>query len=559
MDFDAVILAGGRARRFAGADKPSSLVGGRRLIDIALSAVAGAGRTVVVGPDRDLPADIITTREDPPFAGPVAALAAGFTALGTIPDDRDVAVIAADLPFVVADHIDGLAARRRAGDAPVALAVDEDGQTQYLLGVWRAGALRLALATAGPSMRSMIPVGVLEVPMSGSTDVDTPEDLAAARRHLGPVQRVADAVASLDVVAPQSADLDDALGAVLAAPLIAEVPFPAFDTAAMDGYAVRGAAPWRIVAPPVRAGHGGEPLEAAGTAAPIATGAPLPAGADRVIRVEETAVSGDGLVTETTSGRDDTRRRGDSWAVGEVLAGAGTVVDAAVIGTAKAAGMPCLSVRGPLSATVHSSGDEVGSTNSAGITDTASLPVRETLARLGVRVRAGAHLSDSTAALQGAIGPDRGPDGLVVIIGATGRGSADLLRSALHEAGARILLDGINVRPGGSLLIAALPDGGVLLGLGGNPVAALCGAALCAPVLRDTLLRAPTGPAEHLTVTNATDLSHPELWRIVPVRPDGVRWVGSPVKSTADLRSLVGARALALLAPSGSDDAIRLI
>ena len=52
---------------------------------------------------------------------------------------------------------------------------------------------------------------------------------------------------------------------------------------------------------------------------------------------------------------------------------------------------------------------------------------------------------------------------MIVVIGATGRGSADLLRAALLDVGATVLLDGIDVRPGGSLLIAALPDGGVLL------------------------------------------------------------------------------------------------
>ncbi|MCV7084044.1 NTP transferase domain-containing protein [Mycolicibacterium insubricum] len=75
MRFDAIVLAGGRARRLDGADKPNLLVGGRRLIDVALDAVAGAAHIVVVGPSRDLPEAVIQTREDPPFAGPAAAVA----------------------------------------------------------------------------------------------------------------------------------------------------------------------------------------------------------------------------------------------------------------------------------------------------------------------------------------------------------------------------------------------------------------------------------------------------------------------------------------------------
>ncbi|MFZ2512120.1 MAG: NTP transferase domain-containing protein, partial [Gordonia sp. (in: high G+C Gram-positive bacteria)] len=185
IPFDAIVLAGGRARRLAGADKPAELVGGRRLIDIALDAVAGAGRIVVVGPDRELPPHVHTTRESPPYAGPVAAVAAG---LRTLRDDdhsnAPVAVLASDLPEVTGDLIEILLSEYTRTRAPAVFAVDESGRSQYLLGVWSRAALATALtASFGASMRQLVPDHAAYITASGTADVDTPDDLTAARRR----------------------------------------------------------------------------------------------------------------------------------------------------------------------------------------------------------------------------------------------------------------------------------------------------------------------------------------------------------------------------------------
>ena len=76
-EFDAIVLAGGRGSRLGGVSKPGVTVGGRRLLDIALAAVASARQVVVVG-DLPVPDGVRLTREDPPFGGPVAGVAAGF-------------------------------------------------------------------------------------------------------------------------------------------------------------------------------------------------------------------------------------------------------------------------------------------------------------------------------------------------------------------------------------------------------------------------------------------------------------------------------------------------
>jgi molybdopterin molybdotransferase len=172
----AIVLAGGASRRL-GADKPEQRIGGRRLLDIALAAVAGADAVVVVGPPRDVPTGVTVVRENPPGAGPVAAVAAGLAAL---PGDRaDIVVLPADLPDITASTVAALAKAR--GGAPVALAVDDSGRRQYLTAVWDSAALAAALAADPPRMRDLIPADAATAKVSGVADIDTPEQLAAAR------------------------------------------------------------------------------------------------------------------------------------------------------------------------------------------------------------------------------------------------------------------------------------------------------------------------------------------------------------------------------------------
>ncbi|WP_417234995.1 NTP transferase domain-containing protein [Arthrobacter sp.] len=118
MNFDAIVVAGGRGARLGGTDKPLLHHGGATLLDHALRATAAAGRIAVVGPtelnpvisryaaDADAGQIITLTREYPAFAGPAAAVAAGIRALGDgaageVPQPGDRApltlILAADL------------------------------------------------------------------------------------------------------------------------------------------------------------------------------------------------------------------------------------------------------------------------------------------------------------------------------------------------------------------------------------------------------------------------------------------------------------------------------
>ncbi|MDX6744401.1 molybdenum cofactor guanylyltransferase [Actinocorallia sp. A-T 12471] len=177
VPYDAVILAGGAARRFGGKDKPGALVAGVPLIERVARAVEGASRTIVVGPVRP-GLEAVFVHEHPPGSGPVPALRAGLQIVSA----PRVVLLAADLPFLTAPVVAGLLAH------PNAVLVDSGGRDQWLTGAWQTDTLRTALETyGGGSLRGLLdplaPVRVAAVPHW--SDCDTPDDLARAEERLG--------------------------------------------------------------------------------------------------------------------------------------------------------------------------------------------------------------------------------------------------------------------------------------------------------------------------------------------------------------------------------------
>ncbi|MFI8349144.1 NTP transferase domain-containing protein [Streptomyces sp. NPDC085596] len=188
--YDAVVLAGGGARRLGGADKPGVQVGGRALLDRVLDACADAATTVVVADPRSTARPVRWAREEPPGAGPVAALDAGLR-LSTA---EHAVVLSADLPFLGADTVHRLLAALRDTGADGALLTDDDGRDQPLVAAYRTAALRGALAdlaaehgglTGLPLRRltAALRLTRLTDPLA-SFDCDTWDDIAHARARI---------------------------------------------------------------------------------------------------------------------------------------------------------------------------------------------------------------------------------------------------------------------------------------------------------------------------------------------------------------------------------------
>jgi molybdopterin-guanine dinucleotide biosynthesis protein A len=180
--WDAVVLAGGRAHRLGGMDKPAIAIAGRSLLEIALAACPTARYRVVVGPRRTTSEHVWWARESPAGSGPLAALGAGLAALPS--GSAVVVVLAADLPAVDVGLVDRLRAAIVGSDLDGAMVVDHQRRAQPLLAAYRRDPLERAVAALGvlhdrPVRAILERLTITEiVDTTAADDIDTPADLA---------------------------------------------------------------------------------------------------------------------------------------------------------------------------------------------------------------------------------------------------------------------------------------------------------------------------------------------------------------------------------------------
>ncbi len=277
--------------------------------------------------------------------------------------------------------------------------------------------------------------------------------------------------------AVETVPLDAALGRVLAEPrLQAPISVPPFDNSAMDGYAVRAAdTPGELsVGEEIAAGRAPGPGLEAGTARPIMTGGPMPAGADAVVPIE-VAIEHDGRVQLAAADRGAYVRLAgsDTPAGSEVcLPGALTPAGVAVLASL---GLGTVTVRRRPVVALLSTGDELvapgnglapgqihdanGPALAAAVVDAGGVPRRLPVVR------------DDAAAVEDALREASAGCDLVITSGGVSVGRHDHVRAVLEEAGS---LDfwRIAVQPGKPLAVGSFGDATVV-GLPGNPVSAL--------------------------------------------------------------------------------------
>ncbi|MFI7583779.1 molybdenum cofactor guanylyltransferase [Kocuria sp. M1N1S27] len=187
--FHAVVLAGGRSSRLGGRPKARLRQGGRTLLELTLDAVREAAGVVVVGPpDLAVPEGVLRTREDPPFSGPAAGIAAGLRLLDGLPRADWTMTLACDMPGVARAVPRLLDAAREDPDAAGYVCVPPDGRRQPLAALCRSDVLHGAYAGRDATDRSVssfvrdLPLRDVTVPQDATADVDTWDDVQ--RHHL---------------------------------------------------------------------------------------------------------------------------------------------------------------------------------------------------------------------------------------------------------------------------------------------------------------------------------------------------------------------------------------
>ncbi len=385
-----------------------------------------------------------------------------------------------------------------------------------------------------------------------------------------------------------AARLDEAHGSVLARALTSPYDEPFADAAAHDGYAVCGEGPWTII----DLAH--DVALSPHTAMRVRSRQILPGHTDAVLRVDRGVVttrsnespiahaSSHETIQEIVTARDPLTdlpeasarpafgegivRQGTIRTAGTELVPTHTQVTAATLALAAAAGADALEVIAPPVVGTLVLGSSLltsGPSRDGRVRDALGWTIPALIGSLGARANPPVRAPDTRELLMQEI--DDAHVDLLITTGSTSPGGDNVLREALRDLGAHWLVDGIAVTPGAQTLLVRLPDGRLLLGLPGHPIAALAGLlTLGAPViagLRGDLIdtqRAQSSavPARATLSTAAPAPDYQDDTVLCPVRlqaPTTGHQLPQahplPADGPADLRGWAMADAIAIISP----------
>ena len=283
-------------------------------------------------------------------------------------------------------------------------------------------------------------------------------------------------------LATERVRIEQTLGRVLGADVVADTDLPPFDRAQMDGYAVRAAdvteAPARLrIVGESAAGKGWHHQLEEGQAVRIMTGAPVPAGADSVQQVELTTELKDGTVVElleiVEAGRSIVNR-GAEIKAGEVVLRAGTTINAAMMAVLAAFGYAQVEVfRKPRVAVLATGSELVPVDQKPGqdqIRDSNNYSISAYAELAGAVTERMPLTGDETSLLKQQISDAAKRCDVIVTSGGVSMGVYDLTKAALKELDAEIFFERVALRPGKPTVFARLPNGTLIFGLPGNPV-----------------------------------------------------------------------------------------
>lgn len=359
------------------------------------------------------------------------------------------------------------------------------------------------------------------------------------------------------------APIAEANGLTLRESVRALIALPPHAASAMDGWVVAGEPPWSV-GDPIDAGH--EPDHAplpSGSARPICTGAPVPPGAQGVLRLENGEVLMRGRRSElrrAPSARPDEPRpgehirpAGEEAAGGELLIARGSVLTPPRVALCAAGGHDQLRVAVPPSVDLLVLGNELSSSGvprPGAIRDIVSPSFPAMLAALGATVQGIQHCGDDADETTRAVASS--PAELLVVTGGSSRGRTDHARAAARALGVRWEVDGVAMRPGHPIAFGSRPDGRLVLLLPGNPLAAFVGLlSFGAPILAAMLGRAPSR-AIGIRLAEPVRGHHGDTRLVaVTLNEDGARPLA--LQGSGMLRGLAAADGFAVVQPGSGE------
>ena len=356
------------------------------------------------------------------------------------------------------------------------------------------------------------------------------------------------AASSVSVLPTELLPIATCIDRTLAQDLISPVDLPTYKTSAMDGYAVAGNGPWKIVGE-VKAGAPMKQELIAGTAVGIATGAVIPAGTFAVLRWENAQVVDD-MVSGNVKEDAEIRPAGLECRSGEVIVKAGTVLSPGWIGLLASAGFDSLEVIRKPRVEIILLGDELqleGIPSDGLVRDSLGPQLPAWLQRMGVDVVAITYVTDEISLVVEAIKKACTGADVVITTGGTAAGPRDHVHGAVSALNGTLLIDGVKARPGYHMLLATLGSVSIL-GLPGNPQSAILSLITLGEPLFDGLLGRPMKVLQSVT-TRQEITTAPGFTKLVLGNIHGSEFEESQYLGSAMLRGLAHSTGIAVVAP----------
>lgn len=280
--------------------------------------------------------------------------------------------------------------------------------------------------------------------------------------------------------------IEDALGLMLSADIISPVDLPLFTNSAMDGYAVRSedtgsASPENPVhlkvIRTVRAGDFPDFSITSGNAAKIMTGAPVPDGADTVVRIEDAdEEEGNLILTGASEKGSNVRFEGEEIRSGEIAINAGVEITAAAAGFLTELGVKRVGVQRPPTVSVIVTGEELAGPEEeikpGKIRDTNSVMLKAAISGEKAELVSIERVPDTRPDIEEGIGKALGSCDALIITGGVSVGDYDFVRDILGGLGVEKIFWGVSQRPGGPMFFGKYKDT-LVFGLPGNPASSL--------------------------------------------------------------------------------------
>ncbi|MCI0482897.1 MAG: molybdopterin molybdotransferase MoeA [Candidatus Dadabacteria bacterium] len=280
--------------------------------------------------------------------------------------------------------------------------------------------------------------------------------------------------------------IEEALGLVLSADVISPVNLPLFTNSAMDGYAVSSedtvsASPENPVhlkvVRTVRAGDFPDFSITSGNAAKIMTGAPVPDGADTVVRIEDAdEEEGNLILTGASEKGSNVRFEGEEIRSGEIALNAGVEITAAAAGFLTELGVKRVGVLRTPRVSVIVTGEELAGPEEeikpGKIRDTNSVTLKAAISGEKAELVSSGRVADTRPDIEEGIGKALGSCDALIITGGVSVGDYDFVRDILGGLGVEKIFWGVSQRPGGPMFFGRCKDT-LVFGLPGNPASSL--------------------------------------------------------------------------------------